>query len=155
MLMVALFIVVLMVVLGFAFLTSSSGRYAAATRMLASAQARALAEAGMEDVRLKLQRDWNFPPSSSLDQTQFGYSEEVRELGTSRRVGSYQVRVDFAHQAPPYGVIRVWSTGTLGQDPRLPYVNYTIYAEFDSHPDASHDATRFRYVNWSEEAQNP
>jgi len=73
-------------------LTSSSGRYLAATHMLRASQARALAEAGLEDARVKLQRDCEFPPASSMEQPLYCYAEKLGGAGV------YQVRIDSTHR---------------------------------------------------------
>lgn len=70
-------------------------------------QARALAEAGLEDFRAKLERDPDFPPYLDIRQTVFEYWQAVPPQG------GYQVRADISLRKEPWQLILVRSQGTL------------------------------------------
>lgn len=71
------------------------------------AQARALAEAGLEDFRAKLERDPEFPPMQDIEQTVFEYSETVPPQG------GYQIRADISLRKAPWFLVLVRSRGVL------------------------------------------
>lgn len=73
-------------------MSAQASRMRAAKAQALSIQARALALAGWEDVRLKLGKDILFPGSSDT-QSAFTYSEDVYSLDGSY-VGNYTVKID-------------------------------------------------------------
>lgn len=110
-LLMSLLLVVLLLVVGLAFLGQKALQYRSAGQAQLAAQAKALAEAGLEDFRIKLQRDLAFPPHT-LDQSVSAYSEQVMVGG--RAIGSYTVTVNATYQAQPYAVLVVTSLGEVG-----------------------------------------
>jgi hypothetical protein len=95
-----------------------SRQYEAANHQVAAARALALAEAGLEDARVKLNKDADFPPFGSEDQRVFSYVEPVFSLDGVTPLGSYEVIVDMRWQAPPLQVYRITSIGTCGETQR-------------------------------------
>lgn len=84
----------LLLVLGLGLMSSQTARVKAARSQTEAAQAKALAMAGWEDVRVKLGKDILFPQSAET-QTYFSYSENVYDSETPPNyVGSYTVIVD-------------------------------------------------------------
>lgn len=133
---------VLMILLltGFGLLTSQESRYAAVSRTAEVTQAKALALAGLEDCRLKLQNDVRFPPNLGPKQVYFAYAETLDIPGPPVIRGNYQIIMDMTHytqQDPanptivnPYQVIQITAIGTIG-DPLRPTAQYRIKAEVD------------------------
>lgn len=89
-----------------------------------NSQARALAWAGFEDARIKLELDIDFPPGQPETHPEFIYSEDLPG-------GTYRVRVSHEYNRPPYHLIRVWSTGAVGHS-EDPAARVHLYAEFDT-----------------------
>lgn len=120
---------VVMTILGMAFIGSRAILYQGSSRTGDLAQAKALAEAGMEDCRVKLDKDPNFPPPGRDGQTQFSYSEDVESLA-GVPIGYYEVTVDSLHSVGPYSILKIESIGRVG--PRNePIAQHTIEAELD------------------------
>jgi Tfp pilus assembly protein PilV len=158
MMVLVLLIAALVLVLGLGFLSSNSPRYNASVYARTSAQARALAEAGMEDARVKLQKDPGFPPRVSAAQSTYAYREVVRDLG-GQVVGSYVVTLDWTYAVAPYHVITVTSQGLVGTDAAQPTGNCVLHATFDFYPvDLSKPAhprqqNHARMINFWEDSQ--
>lgn len=147
----------LVLLLGLGFLNGAAPRYSAAFQTRMAAQARNLAMAGMEDARVKLQKDPLFPPPTARDdrgQRLYTYAESLTDAG-GNAVGSYVVTVDSSFSQPPCSVLVVKSRGLAGQNPASPAASYVLQAEFDVRPAgaAAHDrdANFARIVNWWEE----
>ncbi|MEW6282181.1 MAG: hypothetical protein AB1758_26480 [Candidatus Eremiobacterota bacterium] len=136
---------VLLLLLGMGLLGSQAARYRAATRAAEASQARQMAIFGLEDARLKLERDVAFPPDSSLGQTSFSYSEDVTLPDGSP--ASYSVVVELAFNRPPWMAYRVTSTGAVGPRDR-PVTVHTINAEMSTDP----GSTRcFKWLRWEDQ----
>jgi Tfp pilus assembly protein PilX len=125
-----LLILTVLLVAGFGLLTSQEARYAAVGRSAEIAQARAMAMAGLEDCRLKIQNDASFPPEMGPGQTVFSYKESMPIPTVPPTLANYQVLVDTSHAIPPYLVLVVTSIGSLGPDNR-PTAQYSLKAEVD------------------------
>lgn len=123
-LLMSLLLVVLLLVVGLAFLGQKALQYRSAGQAQLAAQAKALAEAGLEDFRIKLQRDLNFPPHT-LDQALSAYSEQVSS------VGSYTVTVNATYQMQPYAVLVVTSLGEVGNTARNAVSRRALRVEVD------------------------
>lgn len=119
---VALLVLAVALVAGIGLMTSQVSNYHGVQSAEDAAQALYLAQAGLEDARLKLERDLQFPPrgdgnymedtSAGLqEQTLFTYSEDVFVRG--KRVGSYRVSIDTSF-VPNYQFTRVTSYGLVG-----------------------------------------
>jgi hypothetical protein len=119
---------ILLFVLGLSFLGKRAAQYRRTGQAVLAAQAKALAEAGLEDVLLKLERDLLFP-QLSIDQQGFTYSEELTDGGV--RVGSYTITLDGRYREEPYLILIVTSLGEAGDDPARPTAQRAIAAEID------------------------
>lgn len=128
-LVTSLLFVIMLLLLGMGFLGSQAARYKGARRAAQSAQAKGLALGGLEECRVKLERDVNFPPPpSGPNQFLFTYSERLDfPDGTP---GSYTVIIDRTYEQPPYQVWTVTSIGSVGP-PDTPIAQYTLKAELD------------------------
>lgn len=122
----------LLMVMGLAFLSKRVGQYRGALAIRSAAQARAIAMAGLEDARVKLDKDFAFPPQGSTEQLSFNYSEPMRDIAGTE-VGSYTVTVDRSLSKWPYAVVRLTSIGTLGPVDD-PLARRRLYAEVDISP---------------------
>lgn len=140
-------------VIGGAFLYSQSVLYGGAAQVNGQLQARSVAEIGIEDARCKMQRDIDFPPAGSQEQTEYAYAETYLDPITQQSVGSYSVVIDQTHANSPYYVVVVRSTGSVAAG-ELNIIK-TIVAELDVSPtdrdDPSKDNPHYLQVlNWRE-----
>ncbi len=128
-LVVSLLFVIMLLLLGMGFLGSQAARHRASKRSAEMAQARALALAGLEDARAKLENDLRFPPPpSGPSQNEFSYSEKLPlPDGTD---GTYSVLIDRSYEGAPWEVLEVTSTGSIGP-PETPTAQYSFKAELD------------------------
>ena len=117
-LVMALFISVLLLIVGLGFLGQREGQYQAAQEQVYFVRAKALADAGLQDALGKLAKDIEFPPIRSVDQSVFSYSEEMRDSG-GQLVGTFRVSVNAKYRDLPYAVLEISSVGLLG-DPADP-----------------------------------
>lgn len=149
-LVVSFLLLLVVFVLGLGFLGKRIALYKEALSARASSQARAAALAGMEDVRVKLEKDKSFPPAGSYQQQLFNYSEPLLSVAGSE-VGGYHVTVDKRLQQLPYGLIRVTSVGWSGPADN-PAATRKIYAELDISPvergTTDPNPNLFRWINW-------
>ncbi|MEW6278650.1 MAG: hypothetical protein AB1758_08525 [Candidatus Eremiobacterota bacterium] len=113
-LVMALWLVLLLFVMGMAFLGSSAGRNRAAASAELSAQAYWVARAGLDDALTKLATNLRFPPRGADDQTVFSWSEDLTDA-SGAVMGSYTVMVDQTWTVAPYRVARITSVGRAGQ----------------------------------------
>lgn len=118
--------------------------YRGASDLTAGERARAIAWAGLEDARLKLGLDPDFPPRLALGQTRFSYGEPFDELDGSP-LGSYQVELD-ATWSQDHRVMRVRSVGVLGALDN-PTARVRLTADLDL--DASR-SSRFRWLHFQD-----
>lgn len=112
-LVAVLMLLSILFILGLAMLTKQMQAYRGATLMKEGAQAQAAAEAGLEDARVKWEKDYLFPPPGPPEQTSFTYAEELRTAGNVL-VATYEVTVDRAYAGPPTWLLRIAVTGTAG-----------------------------------------
>ncbi len=122
-LVVALLVLGVALLAGMGLMTSQVSNYRGVHSAEDAAMALCLAQAGLEDARLKLERDPLFPPrgdgnlvepdtgSKPQEQSLFTYSEDL--FVENRRVGSYRVSVDSSFVAA-YQFVRVTSNGLVG-----------------------------------------
>lgn len=125
----ALLLISLLFLLGLGVASQGASRYQQAAWMEKQVAARALAEAGLEDARVKLLKDWAFPPPTSLLSSSFTYTEQVQDLD-GNLVGTYTVELDYALMPDPHRIMKVRSTGELGP-PGERRVRRTLEAEVD------------------------
>lgn len=158
----SLLLCVLLLVLGVGFLGKRAAQSAAANSEGLSAAARALAEAGLEDARVKLDKDMFFPPPADEDQKFFSYGEKMTDVaGTT--VGFYFVDLDLQFATAPdppdpshSSVIRVTSIGSVGEDPNAPRAMVTLRMEVDvdegrAGPPPEPPTRPFRIIDWVDE----
>ena len=116
---------------GFLGRKSSEGKVAQMVRM--GAQAREMAYAGLETVRVRLLNDTNFPPSVlNNNQDYFSFSERVTDLSEVEEVGRYQIHCDRRWVQAPYCVLRVISVGEVGTAANP--VRHKLTCEFKMNP---------------------
>lgn len=134
----SLLLCVLLLVLGVGFLGKRAAQSQAGAAESLAAKARALAEAGIEDARVKLDKDLFFPPPGDVDQTQFSYQEALYDASGANLAGYYDVVIDLSQRhAPdppdPYypSIILVTSTGLVGDNPKAPLAAVTLRMEID------------------------
>jgi hypothetical protein len=127
-LVVCLLLSLILLAMGFGFLSSSMLGYRTAMQSGIAMQARECAEAGLTDAREKLHKDYAFPPSGDLSQQVFQYTENFNN------VGSYTVTIDSSFHDVPYQVIRITSVGMAGTPGQPPVASCQIVAEFDVAP---------------------
>ena len=117
-LITSLLICIVMLLIGMGMVGGEASRYRAAMRNSESVQARQLALAGLEDARIKMELDINFPPppetgpagtsgsvySAGPDDTQplFTYSESITIPGLTPVTGSYMVTIDSTNCTPRF-----------------------------------------------------
>lgn len=123
-LLIALFVAVLLFVSGLALVFQMRSDFQQRFQAARWTQARALAEAGLEDFRCKLERDPHFPPLQDIEQTVFEYEEVVSPQG------GYQLRSDVSLRKDPWNLILVRSQGYLG-NVHQPQLLVTLEGEFD------------------------
>jgi type II secretory pathway pseudopilin PulG len=111
---------------GIALTTQQRSRYAAVVAEAATLQALSLAESGLEDARIKLEKDPGFPPRGGPEQQTFTYTEEIRST-SGQPVGSYTVTVDSTYLRGPFEFYLVRSVGTTDST----RVKQTLTAEID------------------------
>lgn len=128
----ALMICTVLLLIGMGLLGSQSSRYEAAKQSTYISQARQLALAGLEDARLKLEMDLNFPPPPGPEQDTFSYSE-VLQTDPATYQGTYSVVIDttYANDVSESNYITVTSVGTVGP-PIQPIAQYRMRAEIDN-----------------------
>ena len=148
----SLLIVVALLALGLGLLGSQAAKYEAATRVREGYQAKALAYAGMEDVRVKLSKHVEFPPkrvdlTDAISQVQrfFSYSEDVLD-SAGNVIGHYTVIVDVtwlreeagdgsspAQDGKQFsGIYAVTVNGKVGPRTAKPRAERSFYMEFDA-----------------------
>jgi Tfp pilus assembly protein PilX len=138
-----LFCIVLLL-LGMGFMESQASRYKSVVYSGQGSQARALAMAGLEDARVKIQNDATFPPQftgsadplngysfASESQLVFSYMETYTL--SSNVKGSYSVVINatYSSDAYPYQVYQIDSIGILGNTTE-PTAVYHMQAEMDT-----------------------
>ncbi|MBI3925650.1 MAG: hypothetical protein HY319_08930 [Armatimonadetes bacterium] len=127
----ALLLTVLLLVLGLAYMGTRAVQYRRAGEAEAAAQALALADSGLTDALLKLQRDLEYPQMAS-DQTAISYTEELTVGG--QRIGRYTVTVEGNYRVPPYSVLRITSVGEAGTDAEKAFARRALRIEVDVAP---------------------
>ena len=156
----ALLLSALLLVLGVGFMAQRGLEYGTVSEVQDRAQARELALAGLEDARVKLEKDPFFPPGGAVGQNTFTYSEDVMDPeDASRMVGIFSVTVDLSHKEEPYRIVCIQSIGQVVERraPDAPQrAAYRIYAEIDvasfergGAPNAPNPRL-YQYINWRE-----
>jgi hypothetical protein len=141
MIVITLLVCILIFLVCGAMVYSRTRQYEAANHQVAEARALAIAEAGLEDARVKLNKDADFPPMGSEDQLVFSYVEEVRDLDGVTVLGSYEVVVDMRWREAPVQIIRVTSIGISG-DMDQPQARSRVTMDLDVAPQLRTDFTQ-------------
>lgn len=110
--------------MGLALQASQVERYRGASSATQRAVALSLAEAGLEDARVKLEKDPLFPPPGTTEQEQFTYSEDLDEQG------SYTVTIDRTYAGAPHRILLLRSVGCAGKR-GSPLARHALIAELD------------------------
>lgn len=126
-LVMVLLICSLLLTMGLGYLGSRVGQYQSSMQSVQAAQARAVARAGFEDARAKLNRDAAFPPAPGVEQNTFSYTETLLDA-SGQPAGTYRVVIDSTYSAPPYSVLCLTCTGWAGA------ATHTYRAYLDVHP---------------------
>lgn len=129
-LLAVLLILSILLVLGIGLLSQRANQYEEMRRANEACQARALAQAGLVDVKLKLSKDRSFPPARPNGETRFTYSETMTDVD-GNEVGRYVVTVMTDTLLEPFYVMRVESIGLIGTEGANPRARYVIYGELD------------------------
>ena len=146
-LMVSLLILIFLLVLGMGLMSAQSARYRGLNRAQEAAQAFQLAQAGLEDIRLKLEIDPSFPPNPGDDQPLFNFAEDV-QIGPDT-IGSYEVLLDRDFERPPYQLIRITATGTVGPKER-PIAQRVLKAELQRVPEEDPTKVIWRWASFQD-----
>ncbi|MFN8608412.1 MAG: hypothetical protein U0931_12820 [Vulcanimicrobiota bacterium] len=133
----SLLLLLLLALGGMILLGQRAAQYRASVLASKTAVARALAQAGLEDARVKLEKDLNFPPPGDQNQVVFSYDEPVTDLD-GKLVGYYFVTVDSRHRTPLQppapnepSIVVVTAMGRAGQDPKEPEAVYALSMEVE------------------------
>ena len=146
-LLVALLVLISLLLLGMGLMSAQTARYRGVNRSQEAAQAFQLAQAGLEDVRLKLEVDTNFPPNPGDDQPLFNFAEDV-QIGTTT-IGSYEVVLDRSHEVPAYQLLHVTSIGTVGPKER-PIAQRILKAELQRVPEDDPTKVVWRWASFQD-----
>lgn len=142
-LITVLLLLVILLILGLAFLTQQVHLYRSGSEAGLALMARSMAEAGLEDARAKLEKDFDFPPLTDGEQLVFSYSETLSDISGSHEIGSYSVTVDLSKREENE-VILVTSEGRVGQESP---VRRELYAELDTSLDIGSNSRFFRFIH--------
>ena len=142
----ALLMLTVLLVLGMGLMSSQSSRYRDMQQLSLATQAHELALSGLEDVRAKLELNPNFPPNPAEDQPFFNYAEDVTNPITSKPLGSYEVAMDFSSNQPPFYLIKITATGTVGPK-ESPQAQRVLKAELQRQYDALTANRIWRWVS--------
>lgn len=126
-----LLVMVLLLILGLAFLGKQADVYRSATQAAAANVAMECAMAGLEDARVKLMNDLHFPPPGDERQQQFAYSEILFDLDGTTAVGAYTVVIDSRWLDPPIEILTIEVTGLAGDPDQPPVSKRRISVEMD------------------------
>lgn len=130
-LIATLFLVLFLFILGLGFLGRRAPLYDSAVYGVLEARALAIAQAGIEDARVKLNHDHDFPPPGDEEQEVFSYRETLLDVDGAA-IGHFDVAVDTSRRAAPVSLIWVTSSG-VAQQPGRPRVQArkVLRAEFE------------------------
>ena len=129
--------------LGVGLMSKQSAQYEATLRMTQAAQARALAQGGLQDALAKLSRDADFPPLSTEDQQEFSYTEQVKDLDNNP-LGSFNVKVNRSLHLKPWRILLITSQGRVGSS------RYSLRGELDISPTlrSNYTTTNSKLYHW-------
>lgn len=130
-LVMCLLLCIFLFLVGLGFLGLKSDQYRSVGQAQLSIQAQALAEAGVEDFRLKLDRDPQFPPQTA-ENGLYTYRENLVAGGQNR--GTYTVSVDSTYASYPYFLLLVTCTGEVGSSAQGAVARRAYRCEVDVAP---------------------
>jgi type II secretory pathway component PulK len=137
-LVLSLLLCALLFVVGIAFLGLKANQYRSASSAQMAVQAKAFAEAGLEDFRLKLDRDSEFPPQSD-DSGLYNYHDKISVAGTVQ--GAYTISIDSTYAGEPFNLLVITCTGEVGETSETSTARRVFRAEVDVSPFSRSDAT--------------
>lgn len=152
-LVAVLLLIALLLVMALTQIARQPFQYRKARWTAGIARARALAEAGMEDFRVKWTHDLHFPPPPPDGSGSFTYSEEVLDFSTGVSRGTFRVTIDRTWDDPPYEVLRVSARGLAEGK-----AEYTIVGLWDLATEArpAGPGRLGQWIEWNElELQEP
>lgn len=124
--------------------------YSGAKQTSKMLQARQLALAGMEDVRVKLERDYQTRQLGEVKSV--SYVEDI--VSGSELIGSYHVTINQELQEPPFELLQIECEGLLGKDREHPESRVVISAVFDlcekNRQGTGNNPNFFRFIEWNE-----
>jgi hypothetical protein len=153
-LIASLFLTIILMILGMAFLAVKASQYKKSTMRKDYALVNSIARAGMEDARIKMEKDQDFPPPGDDDQKVFSYWEIFYDIDGITILGTYCVTIDSTMAAAPYQIVKITSIGFAGPLEK-PVVKKKIEAELDiaqkmrTNPNVA-NPDYFKLVNWQE-----
>ncbi len=124
--------ITLLFVLAAAVMRRQSQSYRSVSLIADRSVAQALAESGLEDARLKIEKDYTFPPRSP-QQLRFDYSEQVHDFNGTL-VGSYAVSIDSSRSDFPHRILVVQATGWVERDSKVT-AQQSLIADFSLNAD--------------------
>ncbi len=125
----ALLVMTMLLIMGMAFLSQKSAQYEAVVKSGLANQARAIAQAGLVDFKLKVAKSRSFPPPRPKGQTLYSYTEDFSDID-GRPHGFYTITCDSKLDRTPYWLLQVTSEGVLGSRAE-PRARFRIYGELD------------------------
>jgi Tfp pilus assembly protein PilX len=126
-----LLVMVLLLILGLGFLGKQADAYRSATQAAAASVAMECAMAGLEDARVKLTKDLQFPPPGDVEQLRFAYTEILNELDGATPIGSYTVTVDSHWAPPPVEILVIEVVGVAGDPADEASARRRLTVEYD------------------------
>ncbi len=146
----ALLLIALLLVFCLGLLGRQPLAYSGAKQTSKMLQARQLALAGVEDIRVKLERDYQ---TRQLGQVRsVNYVEDV--FNGSETIGSYHVTVNQELQDTPFELLQIECEGLLGKDRQHPESRVVISTLFDLRKEnrqgPGNNPNYFRFIEWNE-----
>ncbi len=153
-LLMVLFLLLVMVVLGMAFLGKQALNYRSSTQSALSQQALGLAWSGLERCRARLNKDASFPPRLAEDQLYFSYTEVLYDLDGVTPLGDCTVTIDRRWQTPPTSILEITSEARLKRGTEILAIR-ALRAELDVATTSrtafnTDNPTLWRYLNWTD-----
>ena len=152
MLVLVILMLILLLTAGMAFVGKRALQYRGTTQAVSAAVARELAESGLEDARVKLQKNLLFPPFSAADQSSFTYTERLLAQDGTTLIGSYTVTVDLRYATLPYSILVVTSVGQVASSTCMRQLRAELdIATVDRATGLPPNAKLFLYRNFQDE----
>jgi Tfp pilus assembly protein PilX len=161
-LIIVLLLLTVLFIMGMAMLEMNVNQAKGAVLSRNGLVARQLSVSGMEDARVKLCKDMNFPPQGSIGDYCFSYSETLTFPGDFAPAGEYQVTVDLSHNDPAHNAmydqkIMVTSIGIVRDTSGTVLARHGITAFFDTAQVVRGGSTAnpyvFQYIDWQDQGR--